>query len=78
MTERVTVSLDRETVEELRRLSRQEGRPVSRLVKEAIEKWLLHERKRRMGEKLLSLIEEKPRVEREALDELEKMRREWR
>ncbi len=78
VVERITVSLDKETVEELRRFSKQEGVSVSRLVKEAVEKWLLYEKRRRIGEKLLVLIGEKPRVRREALDELEKIRREWR
>ena len=78
MTERITISLERETVEELRLLSRQEGVPVSKLVREAIEKWLLHEKRRRIGEKLLGMVEEKPRVRREALEELERIRREWR
>ena len=79
MVERVTVSLDKEIVEELRRLSRQEGKPVSALVREAVEKWILHERKRHAGEELLRLVRERPKVEEEAaLKELEKIREEWR
>jgi len=79
MVERVTVSLEREMVEELRRLSRQEGKSISGLVREAIEKWLLHERRRRAGEELLRLVEESSRVkEVEAFEKLEKIRGEWR
>lgn len=78
MSERLTISVDREFASELRAIARREGKPLSRLIRDALEEWLMNLRKKK-GKRLLSLVKEKPRVdEEEALKAIKNMRkREW-
>ena len=79
MVERITVSIDREFVEELKSLANQEEKSLSSLVREALEEWLISIRKKSAGKALLALLKEKSCIdEKEALKAIETMRRqEW-
>ncbi len=75
---RVTVSLDRDLVEELKRLSKKEGVSLSKFVARSLEEFLIERKKKKAGRKLLEvrLSEEEGRL---AMEELSRMRRkEWR
>ena len=75
---RVTVSLDRDLVEELKRLSKKEGVSLSKFVARSLEEFLIERKKKEAGRKLLEvrLSEEEGRL---AMEELSRMRREeWR
>ena len=75
---RVTVSLDRDLVEELKRLSKKEGVSLSKFVARSLEEFLIERKKKKAGRKLLEvrLSEEEGRL---AMEELFRMRREeWR
>ena len=79
MIERITISMDKEFVEELKRLANQEEKSLSSLVREALEEWLISTKRKSTGKALLALIKERDCVdEKEALKAIETMRRqEW-
>ena len=74
---KVCISLPPEQVEELRRISRQTGKSISLLVREAIAALLMEQRRRQVGERLLAMIQERPRASGSALAALEDIRGEW-
>jgi len=79
MVDRITVSIEKEFVEELKSLANQEEKSLSSLVREALEEWLISIRKKRAGKTLLALLKEKSCIdEKKALKAIETMRKqEW-
>jgi len=77
MVKRVTISIDKEFAEELKAMASQEGKTLSRFVREALEEWIVAMRRKRTGEALLALIKEGSRInEEEALKTIKTMREE--
>jgi len=78
MVKRVTVSLNKEIVESLKLIAIQEKKSISEIVREAIEGFILYQKRKQVGENLLNLVEKRPQLNKEeALKELERLRREW-
>ena len=77
MVERVTISIDRRLVEELKSLARKEGVSLSKLIAKSLEEFVIERKKKEAGRKLMSirLTEEEAR---EALKELSRIREEDR
>ncbi len=79
MIERLTFNVDTKFAEELRAIATQDRKPLSRPIRDALGEWITTLRRCRKGEKLLSLIREKTRVdENKALAAVKSMRdKEW-
>ena len=78
MTERITISIDKELLEELRHMAEGEGLSLSRFVSRSLEEFLIERKKKEAGMKLfqIKLSEDEAKI---ALEELSRMRRqEWR
>ncbi len=78
MVERVTISMDKKLLEELRRLAKSEGLSLSKLVSRSLEEFLIERKKREAGRKLFKIKFSREEAQK-ALKELSRMRREeWR
>jgi len=78
MTERITISMNRGLVEELRRLAKKEGVSLSKLIAKSLEEFLIERKKKEAGRKLLNFRLSEAET-KEALKELSRMRgEEWR
>ena len=78
MVERVTVSMDKELIEELKSLARKEGMSLSKFISKSLEEFVIERRKKEAGRRLLSFRLSRSEAE-QALRELSRMRREeWR
>ena len=74
MSARLTISLDEDFAEDLKRIAKAKGEPVSRVVASALKEWLVDRERRHWGEEVLKLAEQGGWVEEGALEELERMR----
>ncbi len=77
MVERVTISIDRRLVEELKSLAKKEGVSLSKLIARSLEEFLIERKKKEAGRKLMSIRLTKEEVQ-EALKELSRIRKEDR
>ncbi len=77
MIERVTISIDKRLVEELKSLAKKEGLSLSKLIARSLEEFLIERKKREAGKKLMNIRLTKEEV-REALRELSCIREEDR
>ncbi len=77
MIERVTISIDKRLVEELKSLAKKEGLSLSKLISRSLEEFLIERKKKEAGKKLMSIRLTKEEV-REALKELSCIREEDR
>ena len=77
MVERVTISIDKRLVEELKNLAKKEGLSLSKLISRSLEEFLIERKKKEAGKKLMSIRLTKEEV-REALKELSCIREEDR
>ncbi len=78
MVERVTISMDKKLVDELRRLAKSEGTSLSKLISRSLEEFLIERKKKEAGRKLFK-IKFSTEEAQEALTELSRMRNEeWR
>ena len=78
MVERVTISMDKELVEELKSLARKEGMSLSRFIARSLEEFVIERRKKEAGRRLLNFRLSESEV-KQVLEELSRMRREeWR
>ncbi len=78
MVERVTVSMDKELVEELKSLARKEGVSLSKFIARSLEEFVIERRKKEAGRRLLSFRLSESEA-KQVLEELSRMRREeWR
>ena len=74
--ERITVSIDKEFAEELRRIAKNKGKSLSKLIRDSLQEWLIDRERKEAGMAILKLIEEKGKlVSDEALKEIEAERR---
>jgi metal-responsive CopG/Arc/MetJ family transcriptional regulator len=74
--ERITVSIDKEFAEELRRIAKNKGKSLSKLIRDSLQEWLIDRERKEAGMAVLKLIEEKGKlVSDEALKEIEAERR---
>ena len=70
--ERITVSIDKEFAEELRRIAKNKGKSLSKLIRDSLQEWLIDRERKEAGMAVLKLIEEKGKlVSDEALKEVE-------
>ena len=79
MTERVTLTIDKNVLEEIRTVAKSKGQSLSRTVSEALKAYLSEYRKKEAYKKLMQAIEESPLTDEqctEALKEIERMRME--
>jgi len=78
MIKRLTISIEEEFAEEIRRIAKAQGVPVSKVVSQALKEWLLDRRRREKGQKVLEVIRAKggKAVDSSTLEVLRKMRRE--
>ena len=77
MIERVTISIDKRLVEELKSLAKKEGLSLSKLIARSLEEFLIERKKKEAGKKLMNIRLTKEEV-REALRELSCIREEDR
>ncbi len=78
MVERVTISMDKELVEELKSLARKEGMSLSRFIARSLEEFIIERRKKEAGRRLLNFRLSESEV-KQVLEELSRMRsEEWR
>ncbi len=78
MVERVTISMDKKLVEELKNLARKEGVSLSKFIAKSLEEFVIEQKKKEAGRKLLNFKLSKSEAE-QALEELSRMRREeWK
>ncbi|GAB6064928.1 hypothetical protein JCM9492_00200 [Aquifex pyrophilus] len=75
MVQRVTISLDKELVEELKSLARKEGLSLSKFIAKSLEEYVIKRRKKEAGKKLLKIKLNKQEVEK-AFEELKRIRNE--
>ena len=79
MTERVTLTIDKEVLEKAREIAKTKRQTLSKTVSEALKAYLTAQRKREAYNKLKTAIERNPLTEEEcaeALREIESMRKE--
>ena len=57
--ERITVSIDKEFAEELRRIAKNKGKSLSKLIRDSLQEWLIDRERKEAGMAVLKLIEEK-------------------
>ena len=78
MVERVTISMDKELVEELKSLARKEGVSLSKFIAKSLEEFVIERRKKEAGRRLLNFRLSESEA-KQVLEELSRMRREeWR
>ncbi len=79
MTERVTLTIDKSVLEEIKIVAKSKGQSLSRTVSEALKAYLNEYRKKEAYKKLMRAIKENPLTDEqctEALREIERMRME--
>ena len=57
--ERITVSIDKEFAEELRRIAKNKDKSLSKLIRDSLQEWLIDRERKEAGMAVLKLIEEK-------------------
>jgi len=78
MVYRVTISMDKRIVEELKDLARKEGVSLSKFIAKSLEEFVIEKKRKEAGRKLLRFRLTESQAEW-ALEELTRMRREeWR
>lgn len=78
MVERVTISMDKELVEELKSLARKEGMSLSKFIARSLEEFVIERRKKEAGRRLLNFRLSESEA-KQVLEELSRMRsEEWR
>ena len=76
---RLTISMENEFLMELKEIAKNQKKPVSQVVGEALKEWLFERKRRAVGNELLSLLDSKERlIKKNAEKELEIIREEWR
>jgi metal-responsive CopG/Arc/MetJ family transcriptional regulator len=74
--EKITVSIDKEFAEELRRIAKNKGKRLSKLIRDSFQEWLIDRERKEARMAILKLIEEKERlVSDKALKEVKAERR---
>jgi len=72
MSVRLTISIEEELLQEIKRLAKREGKSVSEFVRSSLREWLMDRKRRQAGMKLLEFVGS---VSEDALKELEAERR---
>jgi metal-responsive CopG/Arc/MetJ family transcriptional regulator len=72
MSVRLTISIEEELLQEIKRLAKKEGKSVSEFVRSSLREWLMDRKRRHAGMKLLEFVGS---VSEDALKELEAERR---
>ncbi|HID66163.1 MAG TPA: ribbon-helix-helix protein, CopG family [Aquificaceae bacterium] len=75
MIQRVTVSLEKELVEELKSIAKKEGLSLSKFIAKSLKEYVIEKRKKEAGKKLLKIKLSKKEVEK-AFEELWSIRKE--
>jgi metal-responsive CopG/Arc/MetJ family transcriptional regulator len=75
MIQRVTISLEKELVEELKNIAKKEGLSLSKFIAKSLEEYVIEKRKKEAGKKLLTTRLSKEDL-RKAFEELQNIRRE--
>jgi len=80
-TSRVCITIQNSLLEEVKKLAKQEKTSVSGIINKYLYQAIVEKRKKEAGMKVLELGKEKPLTEeqvREAIEEIRKMRKEFR
>ena len=75
MIQKVTVSLEKELVEELKSITKKEGLSLSKFIAKSLEEYIIEKRKKEAGKKLLKIKLRKKEIEK-AFEELRSIRKE--
>ena len=78
-TERVTITIDKEVLEEARTIAKTKGQSLSKTVSEALKTYLIEHRRKKAYSKLMAIIEKNPMSEKEhteAMREIDRIREE--
>jgi len=75
MIQRVTISLEKELVEELKSIAKKEGLSLSKFIAKSLKEYIIEKRKKEAGKKLLKIRLSKKEVEK-AFEELRSIRKE--
>ena len=75
MIQRVTISLEKELVEELKSIAKKEGLSLSKFIAKSLREYVIEKRKKEAGKKLLKIRLGKKEVEK-AFEELRSIRKE--
>jgi len=75
MIQRVTISLEKELVEELKSIAKKEGLSLSKFIAKSLEEYVIEKRKKEAGKKLFKIKLSKEEVEK-AFEELKNIRKE--
>ncbi len=76
-TERVTFTVEKNLLEELKKVAKAEKKSLSKVISEAVKEFIVERKRKKMARKLLELEISKEEEEK-ALKELERIRREAR
>ncbi len=78
MIQRITISMNKDLVEELRRLAHMEGVSLSKFIAKSLEEFVIERKKKEAGKRLLDFKLSESEVE-DALKDLHRMRKEeWK
>lgn len=77
MIQRVTISLEKELLEELKSMAKREKLSLSKFIAKSLEEYVIERKKKEAGRKLLRVRLSKREL-KDAFEELQKMRREER
>lgn len=77
MIQRVTISLEKELLEELKSMAKREKLSLSKFIAKSLEEYVIERKKKEAGRKLLR-VRLSERELKDAFEELQKMRREER
>ena len=75
MIQRVTISLEKELVEQLKSIAKKEGLSLSKFIAKSLKEYIIEKRKKEAGKKLLEIRLSKKEVEK-AFEELQSIRKE--
>jgi len=75
MIQRVTISLEKELVEELKSIAKKEGLCLSKFIAKSLEEYVIEKRKKEAGKKLFKIKLSKEEIEK-AFEELKNIRKE--
>jgi len=75
MIQRVTISLEKELVEELKSIAKKEGLSLSKFIAKSLEEYVIEKRKKEVGKKLFKIKLSKEEIEK-AFEELKNIRKE--